>query len=60
MKCPKCHRAHYCGCGSCKPRKGMDDRRSFKFVNGDFIKCAYCRKVLFADVWEQYEYNQMK
>jgi len=52
MKCPDCKKDNYCGCKSCKPTKGMDNRRSFRFVKGDFIKCGYCRKTIRFEAWE--------
>lgn len=54
FNCPKCNASHYCGCKSCKDRKGLDKRRSYKFMNGDFVKCAYCREVFHCDFWERY------
>jgi len=50
MKCPKCKSKHYCGCKSCKPRKGMHRLRSNK-MKGDFITCAYCRTKSHFDAW---------
>lgn len=49
--CPNCNKKSFCGCKSCKPRKRMSPIRNQKFVNGDFIKCPYCRVVDHVDEW---------
>lgn len=56
--CPNCNKKSYCGCKSCKSRKGLLSIRSNKFNNGDFIKCPYCRKNMHIDSWLEEDFKQ--
>ena len=57
MSCPKCNKPSYCGCGSCKKRKGMHPLRS-SIMRGDYVKCPYCHTDFHADYWETWEIDK--
>jgi len=56
--CPSCKRNSRCGCRSCKTPKKISSLRAFTFINGDFIKCPYCRKTAHVDAWANEEYKK--
>lgn len=57
MECQNCKKYSACGCKSCHKRKGMQNIRT-ENMNGEVIKCPYCRVTMSIDSWETYNYNQ--
>lgn len=55
--CPNCKKNSYCGCNSCKKRKGLKGIRT-KLMKGEFIKCPYCRTTFSIDAWESFNYDR--
>lgn len=58
MKCPKCDNEQYCPCKNCIERsKGQ---KTWIWVDGNTIKCAFCGLTEHADFWETEAWKQHK